>query len=886
MMKRVLTPASTFILTGAIASQLVTPYLQAGIGRDGYSSGGAEAREEARRQEYIRSGAASIEAGDKAMRNKDYQAAFEQYRNAADRIPNAPNTARLYNHAIHGVCESGCLLAEQRIAEGRFGDADAILRKVVADYDPKCGRAITILKRMEIPDYYNKTIGPKFRARVEEVKQLFVEAHGFYDSGRYDLAYKRCEQILNLDPYNIAARKFEEQVNKRKEDYGVEGYNQSRSFALWQVTKAWDRPVRRFSQPAGPIDNHGSTEGSLTQAIQRKLNNIIIPKLEFREASIREAIDFLKQKSVQLDPDPTNKGVNIVLRLEQGGAGAGAAPVAPAAAAPGVIPGLVDPVAPAAAPALIPAVDPNEARITIALNNVPLGEALRYVTNLAGLKFKVEQYAVSVVPLSTPIDTLVTKEWKVPPGFLSQSPSTGPGDALLAPAAGAAGAGAASGDATKGGTSIAKRLEARDYLTAAGITFPPGASAIFLPSSSRLVVKNTQENLDAIDIIVENAIGQGPVQVEIESKFVEINQNNLKELSFDWLLGAANIPGSSKVFSSGGTSGTSPALLPQDYPFANPNGNPVGTQPVTSGLRNGNLAISQNAIDALLFGVAGTSAISPAVGAISGVFTDPQFQLVVRALNQRKGIDLLSAPRVTAKSGQKATIEIIREFRYPTEFTPPQIPQNIGNGNQGGGGGIGGVQIVQQQSFPVTPTTPTAFDTRNTGVTLEVEPQIGPDGYTIDLSLVPQVVEFEGFINYGSPIQTTSTNPLTGISTTSILTPNIINQPIFSTRKVQTNVTVFDGNTVVLGGLIREDVQKVEDKIPLLGDIPLVGRLFRSSVEQHLKRNLVIFVSARLINPAGEPVHPNEEEEEVVEVLPVPEAPQSLLTIPDYRKDK
>jgi general secretion pathway protein D len=170
----------------------------------------------------------------------------------------------------------------------------------------------------------------------------------------------------------------------------------------------------------------------------------------------------------------------------------------------------------------------------------------------------------------------------------------------------------------------------------------------------------------------------------------------------------------------------------------------------------------------------------------------------------------------------------------------------------------------------VTPTTPTAFETRNTGVTLEVEPVIGPDGYTIDLNLVPQVVEFEGFINYGSPIQTTGTNAL-GVTTVNVLTPNIINQPIFSTRKVTTSVSVFDGSTVVLGGLIREDIQKVEDKIPLLGDIPIIGRLFRSSVDQHLKRNLVIFVSARLINPAGEPVRLDDEKEEIVETIAPPE---------------
>jgi general secretion pathway protein D len=143
-------------------------------------------------------------------------------------------------------------------------------------------------------------------------------------------------------------------------------------------------------------------------------------------------------------------------------------------------------------------------------------------------------------------------------------------------------------------------------------------------------------------------------------------------------------------------------------------------------------------------------------------------------------------------------------------------------------------------------------------------------------------VEFEGFINYGSPIQTTSTDVL-GRTTVNVITPNVINQPIFSTRKVTTSVTVFDGQTVVLGGLMREDVQKVEDKTPLLGDIPLVGRLFRSNVDQHIKRNLVIFVSARLINPAGELVRSDEELEEEITPEPVPEAQVPLLD-PGFQK--
>jgi hypothetical protein len=206
---------------------------------------------------------------------------------------------------------------------------------------------------------------------------------------------------------------------------------------------------------AGETTEAEQAEQEGRKAVQRKLDSVIIPKLEFREASIRDAVDFISKKT----------GVSMVLRLENGSGGM--PPLPPPAPAPsGVIPGLVEP------PGAAPAADPNEARITIALTNVPASEALRYVTNLAGLKYKIERYAVSIVPLSTPIDTLVSKTWKVPARIFK----------------------GANGE----------RMDARDYLTTAGITFPPGSSAIYLPDSSRLVVKNTQENLDQIDMIVES----------------------------------------------------------------------------------------------------------------------------------------------------------------------------------------------------------------------------------------------------------------------------------------------------------------------------------------------------------------------------------------------
>jgi general secretion pathway protein D len=879
------------------SSLLITPPIV--FAEDGYRRNvqGIAETEKQRRADFVQRGEAAIESGKAAMKDRDYEKASAYFKNACDLIPDAPNTHPLHGEAVDRFCDASVKLATQLITEGRYQQAQDTLTLVLDDrYDPRCHRAIGLLSHLEQPDYFNKTITPKSRGNIEQVKQWFIEAQGLYDTGRLDLAKQRCERILNLDPYNRAAREFEEKIERARDDYGVAAYNHTRAKAVADTDIAWAMPVRKFNiEPQAVVESN--TPAPSTERIRRKLERIIIPKLEFREATIREAIDFLKKKSQELDDQSPagEKGVNIVLKLEgSSGGGALPAPGGQAAPPPGIpgIPGLeAAPGAPGAAPAMpgAPAgavANPADARITVSLTNIPLIEALKYVTGLANLKFKIEPYAVSVVPLSEPTDVLVTKEWKIPPDLIPRTPGAGGAEAnaLQAPAFTARGAGGAAGatDATKGGSGIADRESAKNWLIANGVTFNGAASAMYIVKTSRLIVRNTQDQLDLVENIITGSQTEGPVQVEIEAKFIEIQQNNLKELSFDVLLGQAHVPGNGNVFFGGGTQGTSSALNSADFPFVAAGTGPVGSASgagsLTAGNQSGNNAISANAIDALLFPSLGQSSAAPAIGAIAGVFSDPQFQIVMRGLNQKKGVDLLSSPKVTTKSGQRAVIEIIREFRYPTEFTPPQIPQTFGNT---GTTTVGVTTSSSNSSFPVTPTTPTAFETRNTGVTLEVEPVVGPDGYTIDLNLVPQVVEFEGFINYGSPITSTVTNPITGVSTQNVITPNVINQPIFSTRKITTSVSIFDGSTVVLGGLIREDVQKVEDKTPILGDIPIIGRLFRSSVDQHLKTNLIMFVTARLINAAGEPIRSEEEKEDVVEtVAPPTVAPLELPLLP------
>jgi general secretion pathway protein D len=757
-----------------------------------------------------------IAKGRKALESRDFESAFAYYKSAVDMLPGGGDaSAALRQQALDGFSEAAVQLARQRISEGRFEDAKTTVAVVLEErYNPTCRPALALNNELkDKASFYSQTMTPSFVANVEEVKQLLQEAQGFYASGRYDLAFKRYEQVLNVDKYNIAARRGQEQVNVARQKYADTSYSETRGDMIRQVNKAWELPVKKFGGTGSQIIEQPKIDTRGTASINRKLDDIILPSINFSETTIREALDELKRRAASADkdePDPTRKGVNIVLKLS-------------------------------------PEQEADILPFTLTLSDIPLRAAIDYVARAANLKLKIEPYSVVVVPQSEPTDVLITKEYKVPPSFISSLPAT------AAPVVPGVAAGSQS--------AVTARSGAREFLETQGVTFPEGASANFIASSSRLIVKNSQSNLDLVDNLVENSLTIPPSQVEIESKFLEITQNNLKELGFDWLVGQFALPFGSGVYGGGGTTAGGTSIGANSFPMLNPGstvpiGASSGTQgPLTAGNRSGTSAISVNALDGLLFSPAAGPA--PAIMALAGVFTNPQFQVVLRALNQSKGVDLVSAPKVTTKSGQRATIEIVREFRYPSEYTLPQVSGSAGS-----------------VFNPATPTTPTAFQMKPTGITLEVEPTVGPDGYTIDLVLAPRVVEFDGFINYGSPIRANVTVATLGgaipISRNILVTANVINQPVFSTREVTTQVSVYDGSTVVMGGLMREDVQKVEDKVPIIGDIPLFGRLFRTSADQHVKRNLIMFVTASLIDPAGQPLIRADEEDQIVAI---PNAP-------------
>ena len=735
-----------------------------------------------------------------ALADNDFETAFALSKSAVDALPaGGQASAGLRSVAMETFSKSAVSLATQRISEGRYEDAELVVGTATSKpYGSKYTPLLSLQNQLLDPNQFNRTMTPGFISKVEQVKQLLSEAQGLYESGRFDAAFNDYQKVLNLDPENTSARLGMEQVNKQRSSYAETAYNERRSEMITQVARAWELPVPKFDTGASTIVEQSPIDMKGTSAISRKLQEIRIPQLNLSEETVREAVEKLQKKSRTLDTtetDPAKKGVNIVLKL--------------------------DPTK--------EALD-GGTKINLSLNDLPLGEALKYIASAANLKVKIEPYAVAIVPLSEPTETLISKEYKVPPGFITTATASAPTAAAGLP-----------GTVGKSG--------AKEFLESQGVTFPAGATATYLASSSKLLVKNTQSNLDLIDSLVEVSLATPPSQVEIESRFLEISQNNLQELGFDWLMGAFNLPGGTGAYGGGGTVGNQQSQAISSFPFVN-SGVPTGAMQtaagnvtggnLTAGNRTGSSAVKANALDGLLFG----SPVGPAAGvlALAGIFTNPQFQVVLRAINQQKGIDLVSAPKVTVTSGRKATINITRKFPYPKDYSPPTIPQS-----QSGGGS------------PATPATPTSFETRNVGVQLEVEPTVGPDGYTIELSLSPQITEFQGFVNYGTPIQTlgpinTLGGIFTGLTKTVTLTPNTINQPVFSVRQVDTQVTLYDGQTVALGGLLREDVQKVQDKTPIAGDLPLVGSLFRSSSNQRIKRNLLIFVSAGLLDPAGQPL--------------------------------
>lgn len=621
---------------------------------------------------------------------------------------------------------------------------------------------------------------PDFVKLQQQIEVLNLRGRSQFFAGDIEGAEATFKQIESIDPNSEMAKNFLIRIARERQEVGYLNKLKTREQLLQEVSNAWQRPSI-YEERMGL-----EVEDSVTLPLTEKLNRIIISSVNFTEVELGKVVNTLSAISEQFDGTGLGvKGVNLVL------------------------------------------IDPERANptVNITLRNLSLKRILDFIVDSVGYQYEVEADAVVLRPGGerTNLDT----------EFFPISRST-----VIRMTGGGSGAGNGvfddpfftdSGDRVRDQGVANDAQTIRGFLQQAGVDFVGVDGSTLAYDGSAMIVTQTRRNLERIRNILNRYTDVK--QVEIEAKFLEIQEGALDELGFDWLVnenpGNPNTAtGDDEIYRSSLrtlANAAAPGTVSNQITIDSLN-------PITGGVdRRVDDLSPPNLPGTKLLG-AGTQPFTNVLGSIDGV----NLNVAIRALSQKSGSDLLSAPKVTVLSGNQAKINVSQEFRYPTRYSDTESDVGSTRGDSGSAG------------VTITPGTPEDFETRNVGVELSVTPIVEEDNYSITLDLNPRVTEFEGFVEYGGPSIAISGG-------TTVKTPSGFYQPIFAVREVETKVTIWDGATVVMGGMTREDVVTVSDKVPFLGDIPFVGRLFRSEGESSAKRNLLIFVTANMVSPGGSP---------------------------------
>lgn len=625
-----------------------------------------------------------------------------------------------------------------------------------------------------------------FEARTAFIDALLDRGRDQFVAGDYAGAETTFKDIETREPNNTEAKTYLFRIAEIRREAGVMDRQKTREQMLEEVSRSWQRPgvfqerEAPDEAPSGPIP------------LLDKLNRITIPSVNFTGVELSRVISTLSSISEEFDDTGlAPKGVNIVL------------------------------------------IDPNRVNpaVNITLRNLTLRRVLDFITDSVGFQYEVQLDAVVVRP-GGEVTNLDTEFFPVSRATVIRMVAAAGGKPDDTAAAGSDPfAGGSTGSGSSGARGESEHI--RNFFQQAGVNFEGTAGSSLVYDGSALLVTQTSRNISRIRNILNRY--NDVRQVEIEAKFLDVQEGVLEELGIDWAIASRNTI-SSVVDASSGYRTLAAAFSP------------------TGSTNNGSIvtaeSLVQNQDGSVTFTPLQTVPIpnnppvfpgsadlgkdtNPLVSAV-GTIGNMSIEAALRALSRNTGADLLSAPKVTVLSGNKAQITVAQEFRYPESYG--EIQSEVGQSGTGSNSGSAGVTI--------TAGTPQNFKTRNVGVELAVTPTVEDDDYSISLDLNPRVTEFDGFVEYGGQSIAIAAGRTVNV-------PSGFFQPIFSVREMNTKVTVWDGATVVMGGLTREEVKKVKDKVPFLGDIPGVGRLFRSEGESNQKRNLLIFVTANLVSPGG-----------------------------------
>jgi type II secretory pathway component GspD/PulD (secretin) len=360
-----------------------------------------------------------------------------------------------------------------------------------------------------------------------------------------------------------------------------------------------------------------------------------------------------------------------------------------------------------------------------------------------------------------------------------------------------------------------------------------GGKIVVDARSNSLIITERPTRMRRIRPVIEQ-LDRATDQVMIESKFVEISNNDIRNIGINWSsLSGYNVtatPGGAGAFTytntygtntnnavtinsgtNNATNGNSSTTLASGSNNSNTNSTTNGT-PTNSSTTGTNGSIASNSGNTTTTGTnngntttLSTNGIGGSQNVISAVFSADQFRLVLSALEQMNSAKIVSNPTIVTLNNSEASINVGQQYPIPS-YTFNQ----------------------QTGTFEVS-----NFVYKDIGIILKVTPQVNARGF-IKLTLAPEVSQNQGTTSFG------------GASGASI--------PIIGTRKAVTQVSLKDGYTMGIGGLISTNFNNGVNKIPILGSLPLIGYLFKQDTKDNTVDNLVIFITAKTISAEGAPV--------------------------------
>ena len=722
--------------------------------------------------------------------------------------------------------------------------------------------------------------------KVQNAKLMF-------ENGKYAEAEAVLVEVLKDEPDNRAALYYQSLIKQQNYSNLLLKQEVTTRGAMLEIKKAWEPPVDRLNLPVpNPVAHTNLVNTSdRRRQINIKLDRIRLDNVFYDGLPLSEVIRNLDTDVRRRDPD--KQGINFIMAPQADGAGSrgGGAPTV-----------IIDPATGlpiTQAPIEEEPVDLGSISVKInpPLTDIRLVDLLDILVKVAErpIKYSVEDYGVVFSVKAAEQVPLHTRFFRVDPNTfwmgLENVSTEGFGDIQTSSGSGGGGGRGGNGGGNRGGNNnnsgngnggssgvsvprvnvagfssnnrngggggqgglggqggqgnggglqgITERMDValvqdavRDFFGALGVDLSPPKAVFFNDRQGTLFVHATLRDLDIIEQAVQ-VLNIVPPQVNIQAKFAEITQNDNRALGFDWYLGNVLI-GNGKAGFQGGTA--------PSYNGAPSQANPSGVFPGTENLTT----IPPSASDQLLTAGLRNTANAPALMTLTGILTDPQFRLVIRALEQRQGVEVLTAPNVTTVSGRQAQLQAV-DIR--TIVTGNDLSQNTSGGGgdsligNNGGGAVGSTLNYDTQPLPFGPV-------------LDVIPYVSADGYTIQMALIPTITEFLGYDDPGEFVPQAQS---VGAGSVGIPLTASLPLPRFRVRQVTTTSIVWDGQTIALGGLLSEDVTKVKDKVPVLGDIPFLGRFFRSEASQSEKKNLIIFVTPTIIDPAGNRMHSDDD---------------------------